>query len=47
LAGAVNKEGSETQYAEYSVRDVELKMKGGAVRVERSPEKDAMFLKMY
>ena len=42
-AGAVSSEGSETQLAEYSVREVSLRMKGGAVREERSPEKDEMF----
>jgi hypothetical protein len=39
----VSSEGSETQLAEYSVREVSLRIKGGAVREERSPEKDEMF----
>jgi hypothetical protein len=44
LAGAVRMEGNETQYAEYSVREVELRIKGGAVREEMSPEKEDTFL---
>lgn len=43
-AGLMSSAGSETQYAEYSVSEVGLRMKGGAVRVERSPEKEEMVL---
>jgi len=38
-AGAVNNAGSDTQYAEYSVREVELRMNGGAVNEAMSPLK--------
>lgn len=34
--------GCSVQYEEYSVNDVELNMKGGAVSVEMSPEKEVM-----
>jgi hypothetical protein len=43
FAGSVNTEGWDIQYAEYSVREVELRMKGGAVREDISPENEAMF----
>lgn len=42
LAGATNRDGCSAQYAEYSVNDVEERMKGGAVNEERSPLKDAI-----
>ena len=42
LAGAANTDGCSHQYELNSVRLVEDKMKGGAVRLERSPLKDAM-----
>lgn len=42
LAGATNIDGCSAQYAEYSVREVEERMNGGAVNEERSPLKDAM-----
>lgn len=38
-------EGCSAQYAEYSTREVLERMKGGAVREERSPLKDAMDLR--
>lgn len=41
-AGAANTEGCSDQYELNSVRLVEERMKGGAVRDERSPLKDAM-----
>jgi hypothetical protein len=34
--------GCSAQYEENSVREVDERMKGGAVRDERSPEKDAI-----
>lgn len=40
--GATKSEGCSVQYAEYSVRDVDERMNGGAVREDRSPLKDAM-----
>lgn len=42
LAGAMKIAGCSAQYAEYSTSDVEERMKGGAVREDRSPLKDAM-----
>ena len=41
-AGATNIDGCSVQYAENSVRDVVPSMKGGAVREERSPLKEAI-----
>lgn len=41
-AGAMKSSGCSAQYAEYSVRDVEDKINGGAVKDERSPLKEAM-----
>ena len=40
-----SRSGCSAQYAEYSSSDVPLRMKDGAVRVERSPLKDAMLLR--
>ena len=34
--------GCSVQYDEYSVNDVPLRMNGGAVKVEISPEKDVI-----
>jgi hypothetical protein len=34
--------GCSVQYEEYSVREVPLRMKGGAVKVDISPEKEVM-----
>lgn len=42
LAGATNKDGCSAQYAEYSVKEVEERINGGAVNEERSPEKEAI-----
>jgi hypothetical protein len=42
FAGATNSPGCSAQYAEYSVREVEERIKGGAVRDDRSPLKEAM-----
>lgn len=42
FAGATNKAGCSAQYAEYSVKEVEERMNGGAVNEERSPEKEAI-----
>jgi hypothetical protein len=42
LEGAISSEGCEFQNAEYSTSDVPLRMNGGAVREEISPEKEAM-----
>lgn len=42
VAGAMKIAGCSAQYAEYSTSDVEERMKGGAVREDRSPLKDAM-----
>jgi hypothetical protein len=42
LAGATKSSGCSAQYAEYSTSDVPERMKGGAVREERSPLKEAM-----
>lgn len=41
FAGATKTEGCSDQYEEYSVRDVEDTMKGGAVMDAMSPLKDA------
>ena len=41
-AGATNMDGCSVQYAENSVRDVVPRIKGGAVKEERSPLKEAM-----
>lgn len=40
-AGATKIEGCSVQYAENSTRDFEERMKGGAVKEDRSPEKEA------
>lgn len=42
LAGATKTAGCSAQYAEYSVSEVEDKIKGGAVSEERSPVKEAI-----
>jgi len=42
LAGAAKRAGCSHQYDENSVRLVEERMKGGAVRLARSPLNDAM-----
>lgn len=42
LAGATRMSGCSAQYAENSTRDVDERMKGGAVSEERSPENDAI-----
>jgi hypothetical protein len=42
LAGAAKTEGCSHQYELNSVRLVDERMKGGAVRLERSPLKDAI-----
>ena len=44
-AGATNMEGCSAQYEENSTRDFEDKIKGGAVKVLRSPLKEAMDLR--
>jgi hypothetical protein len=44
-AGATKIAGCSVQYAEYSVRDVVERMKGGAVSVDKSPLKEAMALR--
>ena len=41
-AGATNIDGCSVQYAENSVREVVPRMKGGAVKEERSPLKEAI-----
>jgi hypothetical protein len=41
-AGATKRDGCSAQYDEYSVSDVDDRMNGGAVRDDRSPEKDAI-----
>jgi len=41
-AGATKTDGCAVQYAENSTREVPLRMKGGAVRDDRSPEKEVM-----
>ena len=41
-AGATKRLGCSAQYEEYSTRDVLLRMNGGAVSDERSPENDAI-----
>ena len=41
-AGATKSEGCSLQYEENSVKDVVLRMKGGAVRDERSPLNEAI-----
>jgi hypothetical protein len=41
-AGATKSEGCSAQYEEYSVRDTPERMKGGAVREEMSPLKEAI-----
>lgn len=41
-AGAANKEGCSAQYEENSVREVVLRMNGGAVIEERSPLNEAI-----
>ena len=38
MAGATKMLGCSVQYDEYSVNEVPLRMKGGAVKVEMSPE---------
>jgi hypothetical protein len=42
LAGAAKRSGCSHQYEENSVRETLERMKGGAVREERSPLKEAM-----
>lgn len=42
VAGAMNSVGCSAQYAEYSTREVEERMKGGAVKDDRSPLKEAI-----
>lgn len=44
-AMAAKRSGRSHQYAGNSVNDVGERMKGGAVKEERSPEKDAMDLR--
>jgi len=44
-AGATKIEGCSAQYDEYSVNDVPLRMKGGAVRDEMSPLNEAIDLR--
>lgn len=41
-AGATNRDGCSDQYAGYSANDVVDKIKGGAVKEERSPLNDAI-----
>jgi hypothetical protein len=45
LAAATNRLGCSAQYAEYSVKEVPERMKGGAVNEERSPLKEAIDFK--
>jgi hypothetical protein len=42
IARAINREGCSAQYAENSTRDVEERMKGGAVKEDKSPLNEAM-----
>lgn len=42
VAGATKRAGCSAQYAEYSTREVEERMKGGAVNDDRSPLKEAI-----
>jgi hypothetical protein len=44
-AGATKTEGCSAQYEENSTSDLDDRIKGGAVRDERSPEKDAIDFK--